>query len=70
MLGEATRREVGDTIATTRIREMRTMGVVQGYTYSGSAIVAPDGFSPPPESSLAYIPSARFGNQARLAERG
>ena len=59
--GEATRREVGETILTTKIREMRQLGVVKGYTYAGSPIVVDDGTVAPPPSSMAYTPSAHPG---------
>ncbi len=59
--GDATRREVGDTILTSKIREMRQLGVVKGYTYAGSPLVVADGTPAPPQSSMAYIPSAHPG---------
>ena len=62
--GDATRREVGDTILTSKIREMRQLGVVKGYTYTGSPLVVADGTPAPPQSSMAYIPSARPGGVA------
>ncbi len=61
ILGEATRREVSETILTQKAREIRSLGLVKGYTYSGSSIVVPDGSPTPPRSSMAYEPSAHPG---------
>ena len=60
-LGEATRREVGETILASKIREMRSLGVVKGYNYSGSSIVVPDGSPAPIQQSMLYQPSAHPG---------
>ena len=60
-LGDATRREVGETILTTKIREMRSLGVVKGYRYEGSPIIVPDGSAAPVRQSIAYEPSAHPG---------
>ncbi|NWG22987.1 MAG: FAD-dependent monooxygenase [Pseudorhodoplanes sp.] len=61
LLGEATREEVSDIIAVTKIREFRTLGLVLGYHYAGSPIVIPDGSEPPPDDAMVYIPSAHPG---------
>ena len=60
-VGEATRREVGDIIAATKIREFRTLGVVLGMRYENSPIIVPDGSEPPPEHFMLYVPSAHPG---------
>jgi 2-polyprenyl-6-methoxyphenol hydroxylase-like FAD-dependent oxidoreductase len=60
-LGEATRREVGETIVTQKVREMRSLGVVKGYRYSGSPIIVPDGSAAPVQQSMIYEPSAHPG---------
>ncbi len=62
-LGEATRREVSDTISTSKIREVRSLGVVKGYRYSGSAIAAED-VDPPAQQGMVYQPSAYPGSIA------
>lgn len=59
--GEATREEVSDIIAVTKVREFRTLGVVLGYRYSGSPIVIPDGSAAPPDDPMVYLPSAHPG---------
>ena len=60
-LGEATRREVGETILMEKTREMRSLGVVKGYSYSGSSAVVPDGSAAPVRAGTVYRPSAHPG---------
>ena len=60
-LGEATRREVSETILAQKAREIRSLGVVKGYNYSPSSIVLQDGSPRPPQSSMVYEPSAHPG---------
>lgn len=61
LIGEATRREVADIIAATKIREFKTLGIVLGTRYEDSPIVAPDGSEPPPDHFMLYTPSAHPG---------
>ena len=63
-LGEATRREVSDTIAVSKIREIRSLGTVKGYSYAGSPIVPDDGTPAPPRQGMVYEPSAHPGSVA------
>ena len=56
--GEAVREQVGAQIRATKRREFDNLGVVLGYRYTGSPIIASDGTSPPPEDTLHYQPSA------------
>jgi len=60
-LGDATRREVSYTIAVSKIREIRSLGTVKGYTYSGSPIVVADGTEAPLRQGMVYEPSAHPG---------
>ncbi len=60
-IGEATRREVGDIIEATKIREFKTLGVVLGSRYENSPIVISDGTEPPAEHFMLYVPSAHPG---------
>jgi 2-polyprenyl-6-methoxyphenol hydroxylase-like FAD-dependent oxidoreductase len=60
-LGEATREEVGDIIAAAKMREFKTLGIVLGYRYCGSPIIAPDGSAEPPDDPVVYLPSAHPG---------
>ena len=61
LLGEATRREVSETILAQKAREIRSLGVVKGYNYSRSSIVQQDGSAAPHQSSMVYEPSAHPG---------
>ena len=59
--GDKVRREVGDEILASKIREFKTLGLVLGAHYAGSPIVVPDGTRPPPEHARHYVPSASPG---------
>ncbi|RWI57083.1 MAG: FAD-monooxygenase [Mesorhizobium sp.] len=59
--GDATRREVGDIIIATKVREFKTLGVVLGYCYQDSPIVVPDASEPPPDHFMLYDPTAHPG---------
>jgi len=61
LIGEATRREVADIIAATKIREFKTLGIVLGTRYEDSPIIVPDGSEPPPDHFMLYTPSAHPG---------
>ena len=60
-LGEATRREVRDLILATKNREFMTLGVVLGYRYANSPVIASETGSPPPENFMLYSPSSYPG---------
>jgi len=60
-LGDATRREVGEIIQATKIREFKTLGIVLGSRYEDSPIIVPDGSAPPAEHFMLYVPSAHPG---------
>ena len=60
-VGEATRREVADIIAATKLREFKTLGIVLGMRYANSPIIVPDGSAPPAEHFMLYVPSAHPG---------
>ncbi len=60
-LGDATRREVGEIIEATKIREFKTLGVVLGARYAGSPVIVDDGSAPPPDEYMLYLPSAHPG---------
>lgn len=60
-IGNATRREVGDIIQATKIREFKTLGIVLGARYEESPIVLPDGSEAPAEHFMLYVPSAHPG---------
>lgn len=60
-VGEATRREVGEIIEATKIREFKTLGIVLGSRYADSPINVPDGSEAPVEHFMLYAPSAHPG---------
>ncbi len=60
-LGDATRLEVSESILTQKAREIRSLGVVKGYSYSHSSLVLQDGSIAPQQASMAYEPSAHPG---------
>ena len=60
-LGDAVRREVGDIIEATKVREFKTLGLVLGARYEGSSIIVVDGTKPPAEHFMLYSPSAHPG---------
>lgn len=60
-LGAAARREVGEIILATKVREFKTLGHVLGYRYAGSAIIAEEAAAPPPQQAGLYIPSSYPG---------
>jgi 2-polyprenyl-6-methoxyphenol hydroxylase-like FAD-dependent oxidoreductase len=61
LVGDATRREVGDIILATKIREFKTLGLVLGSRYQDSPVIIPDGTEPPADDFMVYIPSAYPG---------
>ena len=61
LIGDATRREVGDLIQATKLREFKTLGLVLGMRYEDSPIVVPDGSDPPSDHVTLYEPSAYPG---------
>jgi 2-polyprenyl-6-methoxyphenol hydroxylase-like FAD-dependent oxidoreductase len=56
--GEVARREVGNIIKATKMREFNTLGLILGARYDNSSIIVPDGTDPPPEQFADYVPSA------------
>lgn len=54
------RREVGSLIETAKRREFKSLGVVLGYCYADSPVIASESGSPPPLNG-EYRPSARPG---------
>jgi 2-polyprenyl-6-methoxyphenol hydroxylase-like FAD-dependent oxidoreductase len=59
--GDAAREALGARVRAEKLREFRTLGVVLGYHYSGSAITVPDGTDPPEDDYLVYKQSAHPG---------
>ncbi|WP_083745273.1 FAD-dependent monooxygenase [Variovorax sp. KK3] len=59
--GEQMRQAVGTRIKVAKMREFNTLGVVLGYRYDSSPVIAPDGSEAPVIDFLNYVPSARPG---------
>jgi 2-polyprenyl-6-methoxyphenol hydroxylase-like FAD-dependent oxidoreductase len=62
--GDATRREVGELIQSSKGREFYTLGLVLGARYDNSPVLVPDGTQPPQEHFADYVPSACPGSLA------
>jgi 2-polyprenyl-6-methoxyphenol hydroxylase-like FAD-dependent oxidoreductase len=62
--GARLRAEVGARIQAAKMREFNTLGVVLGYRYDDSPVIAADGSEPPPHDFVNYVPSARPGSLA------
>lgn len=59
--GDATRREAAEIIRATKVREFKTLGVVLGYRYLDSPVIARESGEPPPQTTTLYTPSAYPG---------
>ena len=59
--GATVRRQVGARIQAAKVREFKTLGVVLGYRYDESPVIAYDDSRPPPRDYFNYRPSARPG---------
>jgi 2-polyprenyl-6-methoxyphenol hydroxylase-like FAD-dependent oxidoreductase len=59
--GERARAEIGSRIRAAKAREFSNLGVVLGYSYEASPIVASDGSAPPVKHHASYVPSAHPG---------
>jgi 2-polyprenyl-6-methoxyphenol hydroxylase-like FAD-dependent oxidoreductase len=68
--GEALRRELGAALAAGRSREFRSLGVLLGYRYEASPVIASEPGSWPPQQSHLYEPTARPGALAPHAWLG
>ena len=62
--GAALRKEVGAKVSIAKLREFTTLGVVLGYRYDASPVIAADGTPEPVHDFLNYVPSARPGRLA------
>ena len=62
--GAALRREVGARIGAAKVREFSTLGVVLGYRYDNSPVIAHDGSPAPKLDYVNYVPSSRPGSVA------
>src|SRR5258705_373812 len=62
--GEAARKELGEHISATKVREFHTLGTVLGVGYEGSPIVAAEDGPAPERDGRIYRPTARPGHLA------
>lgn len=62
--GRSMRANTGAQIAQAKEREFHTLGVMLGYSYSGSPIISPDGTPEPAHDFINYVPTARPGSLA------
>ena len=59
--GEAARKELGEHISATKVREFHTLGTVLGVGYEASPIVAAEDGPAPARDGRIYRPTARPG---------
>jgi 2-polyprenyl-6-methoxyphenol hydroxylase-like FAD-dependent oxidoreductase len=62
--GERARRAIGEEILRERTKVFVSDGLVLGYRYDPSPVIASDGTLPPAESVSRYTPTARPGSRA------
>ncbi|GAB2471111.1 FAD-dependent oxidoreductase [Comamonas humi] len=62
--GQRIRRDVGQRIQAAKMREFATLGVVLGYRYDDSPVIAADGSPAPENDFINYVPSSRPGSLA------
>ncbi|MBU0791949.1 MAG: FAD-dependent monooxygenase [Gammaproteobacteria bacterium] len=62
--GTQARADIGARVMATKLREFNTLGVVKGYRYVGSSIIANEEGPEPLADFLNYLPSARPGSIA------
>jgi FAD binding domain-containing protein len=60
-VGDQARRDVGDIILATKVREFKSLGLVPGSRYQDSPVIIPDGTEPPADDFMVYVPSAYPG---------
>jgi 2-polyprenyl-6-methoxyphenol hydroxylase-like FAD-dependent oxidoreductase len=63
-IGNATRKEVGEIIAASKIREFKSLGLVLGSRYRNSPIIFPEDCKLPDENTSLYLPTACPGGLA------
>lgn len=63
-LGQAARRNIGDSLQVSLHQEWCSQGIALGYRYDKSPIVVPDGSPDTPDHPSFYVPTARPGHRA------
>jgi 2-polyprenyl-6-methoxyphenol hydroxylase-like FAD-dependent oxidoreductase len=59
--GARIRHEIGARVQSAKMREFNTLGVVLGYQYGDSPVIAGDGTEAAGQDFINYVPSARPG---------
>jgi 2-polyprenyl-6-methoxyphenol hydroxylase-like FAD-dependent oxidoreductase len=59
--GAELRKQVGQRIEITKLREFSTLGIILGYRYEHSPVIVDDHQSYPPIDFINYVPSSRPG---------
>jgi hypothetical protein len=62
--GERLRRDIGARIQAAKMREFVTLGVVLGYRYEDSPVIAAEAGPAPGRDFVNYVPSSRPGSLA------
>ncbi len=67
--GQALRQRIGALIQSAKLREFVTLGVVKGYRYDDSPVIAAEAGPAPAPDFINYLPSSRPGGVAPHAWR-
>ena len=63
-VGEAARRNIGNSMVVALHQEWSSQGIALGYRYDRSPLVVPDGSPDTPDHPSFYVPTARPGHRA------
>lgn len=63
-VGDAARRNIGNSMVVSLHQEWSSQGIALGYRYDDSPLVVPDGSPPTPDHPSFYVPTARPGHRA------
>lgn len=63
-VGDAARRNIGNSMVVALHQEWSSQGIALGYRYDESPLVVPDGSPNPPDHPSFYVPTARPGHRA------
>jgi hypothetical protein len=63
-LGDATRRNIGNSLVVSLHQEWSSQGIALGYRYDQSPLVVPDGSPDTLDHPSFYVPTARPGHRA------
>ena len=63
-VGEAARRNIGNSMVVSLHQEWSSQGIALGYRYDTSPLIVPDGSVPTTDHPSFYVPTARPGHRA------